>query len=176
MKEESLHRIREMATEVCEREKCRLYDIEFVSGSRGKGRSLRVYIDRVDVGVSLDDCSNVSRGLSLLLDVDDAVEGGEYELEVSSPGLERVLRQKWHFESAIGKRIELKTKLPVDQFNDPHPGLKNRQKLTGKLSAIEGEDLFVELDGLRVKVPIAQVEKGKRLFEIGANDFKDKKR
>src|SRR5262245_53641529 len=68
------------AEEVAVREGCRLYDMEL------RDRTLRAFIDRTPGGVSVDDCANVSRGLNLRLDVEDAIPGGRYELEVSSPG------------------------------------------------------------------------------------------
>src|SRR5215207_7977736 len=96
-----ISRIKDLAEPVAQREGCEIYDIEWVSGHRGKGRVLRVYIDKVG-GVNVDDCSNVSRGLNLILDVDDAIPGSGYSLEVSSPGLERTLRESRHFSAAIG--------------------------------------------------------------------------
>lgn len=106
-----LERVREYAVEVATREGCVLYDLELIDGPR---RILRVYIDRTPGGVSLNDCVNVSKGLNLRLDVEDVMPGGAYELEVSSPGLERKLTQPWHFESAIDKQVSLKYRDPAD--------------------------------------------------------------
>jgi ribosome maturation factor RimP len=97
--------IRQFAEEVAEREGCLLYDIEFHDGP---ARSLRVYIDKSTGGVSIDDCANVSRGLNLRLDVEDIIPGGRYDLEVSSPGLDRKLTQLWHFTKVIGQRVRMK--------------------------------------------------------------------
>ncbi|HMN68940.1 MAG TPA: ribosome maturation factor, partial [Bdellovibrionales bacterium] len=81
-----LEQIRKFAQEVAIREGCLLYDLEY---REGPGRALVVYIDRDTAGgVSITDCSNVSKGLNLRLDVEDAVPGGHYDLEVSSPGLD----------------------------------------------------------------------------------------
>jgi len=102
---EQLEQIRRFAEEVAKREGCRLYDLEFHDGP---GRSLRIYIDKDSGGVGIEDCVNVSRGLNLRLDVEDAIPGGRYELEVSSPGLERKLTQAWHFDKAVGETINLK--------------------------------------------------------------------
>ena len=93
-------------SEVSEREGCKLYDLEFVSG-----RTLRVYIDRQDRNIGIDDCSNVSKGLNEILDADeDLIPGGAYELEVSSPGLERVLKEPWHFATALNKTVRVTLK------------------------------------------------------------------
>ena len=67
-------KVERMAREVAEREGCEIYDVELVGG--GGSRALRVFIDKADgAGVSIDDCSNVSRGLNLLLDVEDVIPG-----------------------------------------------------------------------------------------------------
>lgn len=99
-----MEQIRRFAEEVAVREGCVLYELEFQEGG---GRTLRVFIDKDPGGVSIDDCVNVSRGLNLRLDVEDVVPGGRYELEVSSPGLDRKLTQPWHFEKAVGKTIQI---------------------------------------------------------------------
>ena len=97
-----IEQIRQFAEEVSVREGCRLYDIEF------RDRTLRVFIEREQGGVSIDDCANVSKGLNLRLDVEDAVPGGRYELEVSSPGLDRKLIQLWHYVGAVGQTVQLR--------------------------------------------------------------------
>lgn len=99
-------RITQLASEIAQREGCELYDLEVVGG--GGNRIVRVTIDR-ESGVSIDDCSNVSRGLNLILDVEDIIPGGAYQLEVSSPGIERGLRTPRHFQRAIGQRVQIKT-------------------------------------------------------------------
>ncbi|MEK6554972.1 MAG: ribosome maturation factor, partial [Bdellovibrionota bacterium] len=91
LNEEKTEKIKGLAQEVCEREGCSLYDIEFVGA--GRHRVLRIYIEANGEGqVTVEQCANVSRGLSLQLDVEDVIPGGQYELEVSSPGLERMLK------------------------------------------------------------------------------------
>ena len=103
--ESQLEQIRQFAEEIAVREGCLLYDLEF---REGPGRLLRVFIDKDAGGVSVNDCVNVSRGLNLRLDVEDVIPGGAYELEVSSPGLDRKLTQLWHFEKAVGKTVQVK--------------------------------------------------------------------
>lgn len=105
LSEAQLKVIRTCAEEVATREGCVLYDLEFHDGP---SRSLRVYIDKSPGGVSIDDCANVSRGLNLRLDVEDVIPGGRYDLEVSSPGLDRKLTQLWHFEQAVSREVRLK--------------------------------------------------------------------
>lgn len=127
-----LERVREFAQEVATREGCQLYDLELVDGPR---RILRVYIDRTPGGVSLEDCVNVSKGLNLRLDVEDVMPGGAYELEVSSPGLERKLTQLWHFGSVVGQTVQLK-------YRDPNDG--SFKSYEGKLASADGPKLTFE--------------------------------
>jgi ribosome maturation factor RimP len=94
-----------LASEIAQREGCELYDLEVVGG--GGNRVVRITIDR-EPGVSIDDCANVSRGLNLILDVEDLIPGGAYQLEVSSPGIERALRTPRHYQRAIGQRVQVK--------------------------------------------------------------------
>ena len=125
-----LEQIRTFAQEVCSREGCVLYDLDFHDGP---ARALRVYIDKEN-GVSIEDCANVSRALNLRLDVEEAVPGGHYDLEVSSPGLERKLTQLWHFEKAVGQTVQLK-------YADEQ---KNTKTYEGKLVAVEGSQFRFE--------------------------------
>lgn len=167
-----------MAEEVAAREGCYIYDIEFVG--TGKGRTLRVFIDKEgEGGVSIDDCTNVSRGLNLLLDVEDLVPGGAYNLEVSSPGLERVLREPRHYEKALGKKIQVKTFAPLAQFNEGLADVLGKTKLVqGVLKSFDekGLRLDVETDdaSAEVFVPLESVAKANVVFEF--SDFSEKKK
>jgi ribosome maturation factor RimP len=143
MQNELMSRIRQMAEEVVAREGCAIYDLEFTGSA--SGRILRLYIDKSDgQNVSIDDCANVSRGLNLLLDVDDVIPGGRYELEVSSPGVERVLRERWHYEKAIGKTLSLKSFAPLADFNPGRPELAKVRTLTGLLKSVEENGVRVQ--------------------------------
>lgn len=167
-----------MAEEVAAREGCYLYDIEFVG--TGKGRTLRVYIDKEgEGGVSIDDCSNVSRGLNLLLDVEDIVPGGAYSLEVSSPGLERVLKEPRHYEKALGKKISVRTFAPLAQFNEDFAQLLGKAKqVQGVLKSFDEKGLRVEIEtddsSAEVFVPLESVTKAHVVFEF--SDPSEKKK
>src|SRR5688572_22654553 len=71
---------------------------------------LRIYIDSPN-GVSLKDCEKVSRQVAAILDVEDPI-GGKYNLEVSSPGADRILRTEEHFNRFVGRHIKVKLKQP----------------------------------------------------------------
>jgi ribosome maturation factor RimP len=140
-----LNQIRKMAEEVAAREGCYLYDLEMVGA--GGGRVLRVTIDREgDGGVSIVDCSNVSRGLNLLLDVEDVIPGGQYNLEVSSPGLERVLKEARHFQRAIGQKVSVKTFAPLLQFNEHLAPLAKAKQIQGTLLSFDERGIKVSAE------------------------------
>lgn len=91
-------RVRELLAPILEREQLSLYDVE--AGGAGRGRQLRVFIDRAG-GVNLGHCEAVSHQLSAILDVEDLF-GDSHTLEVSSPGLTRRLVKEEHFEKSLG--------------------------------------------------------------------------
>jgi len=103
--------------------------------SQGSGRSgvLRLYVDAPQ-GIALEDCEKVSREVSAVLDVDDA-GGGQYQLEVSSPGLDRPLITGEHFSRFIGQRARITMFAPVD----------GKRKLRGTILAVSGDT--VDLGG-----------------------------
>lgn len=166
--------VEQMAQEVTSREGCILYDIEFIGA--GKGRTLRLYIDKESPevsaasedghGVSIDDCANVSKGLNALLDEQDVIPGGAYYLEVSSPGLDRVLRKPWHFEKAIGKKIWVKTGQALEGFGVTDKKLKNAKQIEEVLKAFDGETLRFQVKDVEVSIPFSAVEKSKVLFVL----------
>jgi ribosome maturation factor RimP len=107
-----LEHVREIASRVIASTGLELVDVEF-RGSGGKARMLRVYIDKPG-GVTHADCEAVSREIGTILDVEDAVPGGSYTLEVSSPGLDRKLTRAEDFERFVGSRIKLTTREPIE--------------------------------------------------------------
>lgn len=176
--EQALGQIRALAEEVSAREGCHVYDLEFVG--HGGQRVLRVFIDGQVEGVSIDQCANVSRGLSLLLDVEDLIPGGHYELEVSSPGLERPLRAKWHYEKVAGKTIKVKTKEFVDFPGGELVSGKKRppvKSLQGKLLGTTDDLIRVEAEGVEWQIPYNNIHKANLVFEVNKpSKAKNKKR
>ncbi|MCD8131724.1 MAG: ribosome maturation factor RimP [Lachnospiraceae bacterium] len=107
-----------------------IYDVEFVK--EGGDWYLRAYIDKPE-GVTILDCENVSRALSDRLDEEDFIENA-YILEVSSPGLGRVLKKDRHLQSALGQEVECKTYRPVD----------GQKEFSGVLASFDEESLTIE--------------------------------
>lgn len=106
-----LEYVREVAARVTASSGLELVNVEF-RGAGGKARMLRVFIDKLG-GVTHADCEAVSRELGTILDVEEAVPGGSYTLEVSSPGLDRKLVRPEDFARFVGSRVKLTTREPV---------------------------------------------------------------
>ncbi len=115
----------------------------------GRGGLLRVYVDAAD-GITLDDCEKVSHYVSGLLDVEDIIPG-EYHLEVSSPGLDRPLRTRQHFEVAVGEQVKVQLSVPQ----------QGRRRFGGTLMKVEDEGILVDVDGQEYLLPFAHLEKAR---------------
>lgn len=163
--------VEKRVAEVAQREGCILYDLEMVG--LGSGRTLRVYIDKED-SVGIEDCSNVSRGLNEVLDADDIIPGGPYQLEVSTPGVDRHLKKPWHFEKVIGKKIWIKMKSSLEQLGVADKKWKTAKQLELVLDQVADQKLQFILDfqgqPTEVQIPLAMVEKAKLTFEMTKNE------
>jgi ribosome maturation factor RimP len=147
-KEEILEKVRSIAAPLAAQEGLELVDVEM--GGAGGRQALRLFIDRPG-GVSLDDCTAVSRAVSSALDVEDPIQGA-YDLEVSSPGLDRPLRTPEHFQKFAGQKVRVKTYGPL-------PECENRKTFVGILQGFEDGKVMVDVDGKLFHVPHAQVSK-----------------
>lgn len=165
-----LERVNLIANQVAEKEGCRIYDIEFSS------RVLRVYIEKEAgsndpeskdaTGAGIKDCENVSRGLSEILDAEEVVPGEHYQLEVSTPGLERALKKDWHYRTVIGKKVKLRTKQSLESLGVTVNQLKNAKSLEAELVRVDGQDLYFKHEGNEVKIPFPEIEKARLIFEF----------
>ena len=104
-------RVRELVERVAASSGLEVVDVELRGG--GKSRMLRITIDK-PTGVTHEDCANLSREVSTILDVEDVVSGGSYLLEVSSPGLDRPLTRPADYERFAGSLLKLRTREPVN--------------------------------------------------------------
>ncbi len=135
-----------------------LVDLEYKR--EGRQMVLRLYLDRPG-GITLDDCAEVSREFSTILDVEDCIPG-EYTLEVSSPGLNRPLKKRSDFERAIGRLVKVKT---FAQVADEKGNL--RKTFLGTLQGLEGDAVAIQLtEGQRALIPFDQVAKANLEFEF----------
>lgn len=165
---DSIQKIELLAEQVVAREGCKLYDVEFTGGTQG--RTLRVFIDKAgEGGASLDDCANVSRGLNLLLDVEDPVPGGHYNLEVSTPGVERLLRKAWHFQEAQGKKIWIRLNQPLQDFGIQHKKYVSSKQFVETILSCDETGVKFRIAEEVVVIPFAAVDKAHVVFEFGAD-------
>ncbi|MGK2914512.1 MAG: ribosome maturation factor RimP [Porticoccaceae bacterium] len=125
---------------------CGLWGIDFFS--RGASSVLRVYIERVDEGISIDDCERVSRQLGSVFDVEDPM-AGEYTLEVSSPGMDRPLFCLDQYRMYVGEDISLRLRVPFE----------GRRKYRGKLTAVVEDEIVLEMDEHEYVFPLASIDR-----------------
>lgn len=151
--------------EIVTNEGCILYDYEF-TGSGG-ARTLRIFVDN-EAGIGIDECTQISRALNLRLDTDESlVPGGAYHLEVSSPGLERSLKKKWHFEKAIGEKINFRLSQPLGSLGVEEKRWQNCKHTDGVVLSVLDETVELELSGeTKVRVPLNIFEKAKIVFDF----------
>jgi ribosome maturation factor RimP len=129
-----------------------LVDVEFAQA--GRGGVLRIFIDRragdSSLGITVDDCANVSHAVSQVLEIQDPIKG-HYTLEVSSPGFDRILRTRAHFERFVGERIFAELKLPIE----------GRRRYVGVLKSIAEDTVVVEVDGKAHSLPLERIQKAR---------------
>lgn len=124
--------------------------VEFDPGAR----VLRVYIDH-EAGILLDDCSRVSYQVSGMLDVEDPIPG-RYQLEISSPGLDRPLLRRTDFQRFGGRLARLQLRLPID----------HRRRFKGRLAGVDGETVLVEDESGTIRIPFQLIEKARLVPEF----------
>jgi|TARA_R110000824_G_scaffold40490_2_gene121371 ribosome maturation factor RimP len=114
--------------------------------SQGKNSRLVIYIER-ESGVSVEDCADISRQVSAVMDVEDPI-AGEYRLEVSSPGMARPLYSLDQFTRFQGHHVALKLRTAFD----------GRRKYQGLLVGVEGDEVLIQLDGEEYCFPIESID------------------
>ena len=129
-----------------------LVDVEFKK--EGKNWVLRVFIDK-EGGVTLEDCQKISRLAGDLIEVEEVIEPA-YTMEVSSPGLNRVLKKEKDFVRFSGKKIGVQC----------HAPLNGRKKFTGILKDFKNQSIRLEVDGQLQIIPINRVAKANLVIEI----------
>jgi ribosome maturation factor RimP len=129
-----------------------LWELEY--HPRSGGGLLRLYIDSPDDaaerGITLDDCERVSHVVSDTLDAADPIPS-HYTLEVSSPGLDRVLRTREHFERFAGERVRLEMMQPIE----------GRKRFAGRLLGVGERDITLELESGRISLPIDDIHRAR---------------
>lgn len=117
---------------------------------------LRIYIDS-DEGVGLSDCEYVSREAAAMLDVEDPISG-QYNLEISSPGLDRPLFTPDQYERYSGKEIKVTLFAPEN----------GRRKFKGAIVRLDGEQLVMQVDGEEVQIRFENIAKARLVPDYDA--------
>jgi ribosome maturation factor RimP len=147
-------KIEAIAGRVAEPAGIEIVDIELKGG--GRNRFLRISIDKPE-GITHADCEMISQEVGTILDVEDVVPGS-YTLEVSSPGVERKLKNIKDFERFTGKKIKAILREPVE----------NSRRWEGTLAAVADGLITLETaEGRKIQFPFDQVEKANLKFEWG---------
>ena len=128
-----------------------LYDVEYAK--EGKDYYLRIFIDKPN-GIDLNDCEKVSDGINEILDEADYIKE-QYFLEVSSPGIERVLRKEKHFENNIGNLVEVKLFKSIDK----------EKKIIGNLKEFNQESITIENQNGEIKIDRKNIAQVKTIYE-----------
>jgi len=147
-----IEKIREAAERVARSEGLEVVDVEW---KVGKQRFLRILIDKPE-GISHGDCEVVSEQLGAILDVEDLVLGPSYILEVSSPGLDRKLRQPADYQRFVGRRAKISLHEPVE----------NSKFFEGRLAGYAGGMVQIEVQGRMISLPFAGIRKANLVVEL----------
>lgn len=148
-----VEKVAAIAERVGRSEGIEIVDVELLGG--GRSRVLRIYIDRPG-GITHEHCELISRQVGTILDVEDVVPGGSYNLEVSSPGLERKLSKPEDFQRFAGRKARVTLRVPVE----------NRRHWEGRLAGCQAGVVTLEPEpGSQVRFELSLVEKANLKFE-----------
>ncbi|MBI5529121.1 MAG: ribosome maturation factor RimP [Deltaproteobacteria bacterium] len=148
---ETLRRVREAILPVLAQRNIQLVDAELVREPRGL--TLRVFIDR-EGGITVEDCADFSGEVGDVLDVKGIIDT-RYHLEVSSPGLDRRVRDPIDFERFAGRDVRVRTEEPVE----------GRRNFAGTLRGTDGGCVLVEEEGKTFRIPLENIEKASLKYE-----------
>ena len=154
MREENLTQIETLILPILDDLGYELVDLQLQQD--GKQLALRIFVDKPP-GITLDDCVEVSREVSAILEVEDPIRSA-YRLEVSSPGLDRPLKKSTDFERFAGKKVRLKSKNLID----PDQRGTTRKTFVGTLLGFEDDNVRLELtdkQGGVIAIPLADLDK-----------------
>jgi len=126
---------------------CELWGVEFMS--QGRHSKLRIYIERAE-GVAVEDCERVSREVSDLLDVEEVVPQA-YTLEVSSPGMDRILFRPDHYMRNIGETVDVRLHFPFE----------GSKRVVGVLAGVEVDQVLVQMGEDEYVLPLENIQRAR---------------
>jgi len=133
-----------------------LVGVEYHSGTHAV---VRVFIDRDLLGVTVDDCANMSRAISALMDVEDPIPT-QYTLEVSSPGFDRPIFKLSDFARFAGEFARIRLHRPLHGLKPSAPGARPQRNFSGTLQGVDGHDVLLATDDeTTLRLPFADIDK-----------------
>lgn len=132
-------KVEKLLQETIEKMGYELYDVEYAK--EGKNDFLRIFIDKLE-GIDLEDCEKVNDGIMDILDEADYIKE-QYFLEVSSPGIERILKKDKHLDGAMGEEIEINLFKPIDK----------KKSLDGILTGYDNEYITMMFENDEISIP-----------------------
>ncbi len=126
---------------------CKIWGVEYLS--QGKHTKLRLYIDR-DEGVTVDHCADVSRHVSDVLDVEEFLNAA-YTLEVSSPGMDRILFKESQYAESVGEQVEIRLNFPFE----------GRKKFVGVLTDVQDSTAVVRIEDEEFLLPLENIQRAR---------------
>lgn len=126
---------------------CTIWGVEFLN--QGKHTKLRLYIDREE-GIDVDHCAAVSRHVSDILDVEEVISSA-YTLEVSSPGMDRLLFKEEQFADSAGEQVDIRLNFPFE----------GRKKFVGVLNGVQDSMAVVQIEDEEFLLPLENIQKAR---------------
>ena len=128
-------------------EDCAIWGVEYLS--QGRHSVLRLYIER-ESGIGVEECARISHRASDVLEVEEAITG-PYTLEVSSPGMDRILFKPEQFSSCVGERVEVRLNYPFE----------GRKRIVGVLAGLEDGEIIIQVDQDEFLLPLENVQRAR---------------
>ena len=143
-------KVEKLLKDIIEKSGYSLYDVKYEK--EGKDYYLRIFIDK-DGGIDINDCEKVNNLINDILDEADYIKE-QYFLEVSSPGIERVLRKEEHFKNQIGKEISVKLFKPIDK----------QKEIIGILQEYNNNEIIIKVDNKSLNINLKDIAVAKTVF------------
>jgi ribosome maturation factor RimP len=145
----------------------------------GQTKTLQIMAERPDGTMNVEDCAILARAVQAFLETDDPLDG-DYELEVSSPGIDRPLTRLMDFARWAGHEAKIELHAPLASVGEGADGQPNRprKKFRGQLLGLDGQDVTIESQGQRLSIPFRGIAEAKLVLTdaLIAEDLKARKR
>ena len=144
-------RLEGLASVICQKWGVLLYDIDVINVKNGK--VLCVYITKQG-GITITDCSNVSKDINLLVEADSSLIDNLFNIEVSSPGIERTLKFKKHYNSSINEALKI-----------VYLAEAKKVSITGVLREVNSDFIVVESEDKLINIPFQNIKKARTFYQ-----------